>query len=100
VLIRLPLPTPDDVRLTGRGQVRTSADMTAALKREERRRWRALFLALKAKLVSIEEGIETFDDAFLAHIVAADGRTVADHLAPQLAAPAELRPLLPPPGGS
>lgn len=39
--------------------------------------WRALFLAIKAKLVTIDSGIETVDEAFLAHIVVPtdDGRT-------------------------
>ncbi len=32
-------------------------------------RWRALFLTIKAKLVSVEAGIETFEEAFLAQVV-------------------------------
>jgi len=50
-----------------------------------RQRWRALLLALKAKLECVESGIETFDEAFLAHVVCGDGgKTVGDHLLPQL----------------
>lgn len=41
--------------------------------------WRALFLSVKAKLVSVESKIETFEEAFLAHIVMPDGKTVAQH---------------------
>lgn len=39
--------------------------------------WRALALAIKAKLVSVESGVETFEEAFLAHIVVPgpDGKT-------------------------
>lgn len=35
--------------------------------------WRALFMSIKAKLVSVDTGIETFEEAFLAHVVLADG---------------------------
>jgi hypothetical protein len=50
-----------------------------------RQRWRALLLAIKAKLESVECGIETFEEAFLAHIVVpGTGRTMGQHLIPQL----------------
>ena len=49
-----------------------------------RQSWRALYLVVKAKLESVESGIETFDEAFLPHIVmpGAEGRTVGQHLLP------------------
>lgn len=34
-----------------------------------RQRWRALLLAIKAKLEVVETGISTFEEEFLAHIV-------------------------------
>lgn len=42
----------------------------------ERQLWRALFLCIKAKLVSVETGVESFEDAFLAQLVVPtdDGR--------------------------
>jgi hypothetical protein len=43
---------------------------------EQRRRWRCLLLVLKAKLESIESGIETFDEAFLANIVTDGNLTI------------------------
>lgn len=41
-----------------------------------RSKWRALGLTIKAKLVSVESGVETFEDAFLAQIMVptADGQ--------------------------
>jgi len=54
---------------------------TAKLHRE---RWRALFLAIKAKLVSVDTEIETFEDAFMSHIVLADGSTVGENIKPAL----------------
>jgi hypothetical protein len=44
-----------------------------------------LLLAVKAKLVSVDEGIETMEQAFLAHIIMPDGRTVGDHIKPRIA---------------
>ena len=43
---------------------------------EVRRRWRALLLVIKAKLESVESGIETFEEAFASQIVLANGQTV------------------------
>jgi len=51
---------------------------------ETRRRWRCLLLAIKAKLESVESGIETFDQAFLANILAPDGQTLGDAIKPSL----------------
>lgn len=70
--IRFDLPLPSD----------TSETRTAKLHRE---RWRALFLSIKAKLVSVDTGIETFEEAFLAHVVLADGTTVGQSVAPAIA---------------
>lgn len=53
---------------------------------DRRERWRALLLAIKSKLVSVESNIETFEEAFLSHIVMPNGETVGDHARPQLAA--------------
>lgn len=51
----------------------------------ERSKWRALLLCIKAKLESVESKIETFEDAFLAHVVMPDGATVSDHIRPRIA---------------
>lgn len=85
--IRFDLPVP-----------KGPTDKDARLKRQ---RYRALLLAIKAKLESVECKIETFEEAFLAHIVMPDGVTVAQHLkAPIEKAYVENRlvPLLPAPG--
>lgn len=56
----------------------------AATAKSNRERWRALFLSIKAKLVSVDTGIETFEEAFLAHVVLADGSTVAQQALPAI----------------
>ena len=67
-----------------------------------RQRWRALLLCIKAKLESVESKIESFEDAFLAHVVMPDGRSVSDHVRPrieQVYAGGEGQALLPTPAG-
>lgn len=50
----------------------------------ERSRWRALLLSIKAKLEAVESGIETFDEAFMPHIVMPNGQTMAEHSLPYI----------------
>jgi hypothetical protein len=85
--IRFDLPLPVETR-TGRDEQLV------------RSRWRALLLCIKAKLESVESKIESFEEAFLAHVVMPDGQTVAQHTLPrieQVYAGGEIKALLPPP---
>jgi len=80
LLFRLPLPKPPDTQ-------------------DSRSRWRGLLLCIKAKFEAVNRGVETFEEAFLSHIMTDDGRTVADHAVPRLKQiVAGNVPLLPPPG--
>jgi hypothetical protein len=47
--------------------------LKARLDQEDRRRWRALLLVVKAKIEAVRTGIAIFEEEFLAHIV--DERT-------------------------
>lgn len=65
---------------------------------EDRRRWRCLLLSIKSKLECVATGIETFDEAFLAHIVMPDGSTVGQSTLPRIAEAyksGKMLPLLP-----
>ncbi len=53
---------------------------------ENRRRWRAMLLYVRAKLESVESGIMCFDDAFMAHMVLPSGQTVSQFMRPQIEA--------------
>jgi hypothetical protein len=69
------------------------------LEQQRRSRWRALMLCIKAKLESVSSGIETFEEAFLAHVMTPDG-TVYDQVRPrleQIAKTGTMVPLLPGP---
>jgi hypothetical protein len=70
--VRFELPLPTD-------------NTDAKTARRHRERWRALLLTIKSKLVSIDASIETFEEAFLAHVVMPDGQTVGDRIKPQIA---------------
>jgi hypothetical protein len=75
----------------------------AKAERLRKQRWRALLLCIKAKLESVASGIESFEEAFLAHVVLPDNRTVYEHTAPRIAQIAnggEMQPLLPGPAPS
>lgn len=51
---------------------------------ENRRRWRALLLILKAKLELVASGDTDFEAEFLANLVLANGSTLGAHLLPTL----------------
>lgn len=83
----LPLPSMEDPEFHRTPGGRRRRDRDAAVKAWEqacRQRWRALALAIKAKLESVECGITTFEDEFFAHIVLPNGQTVGATIAPQI----------------
>lgn len=49
-----------------------------------RQRWRALALAVKAKMEAVECQIATFEDEFMAYTVMPNGKTLSDILIPQI----------------
>jgi hypothetical protein len=71
--MQFSIPVPDD-----------DEEDTRRRQRLERERWRALHLCIKSKFVSVETGVETLDEAFLAHIVVQGGGTVFEHMSPEL----------------
>lgn len=82
--LRLPDPNDEEFRYTPTRQRRTALQMQTAHHKEVRRLWRALALAIKAKLEAVESGIVSFDDEFLAHFVLPSGETVGERLGPQV----------------
>lgn len=83
------------VRIEAQVPYFTTGNISAAeAKRRDqnlRAAWRAIYWALKSRMESIDYGIETFEQAFLAHFEAgvdAHGRslTVGEHLIPRLRA--------------
>lgn len=49
-----------------------------------KQRWRALVLAVKSKLEAVEVGIATIEQEFMPYVVMPDGKTLSEHIVPQL----------------
>lgn len=84
----LPLPDRNDKKYSWTPGGRKLRDMDARLAAWEqdcRQKWRALLLAIKAKLEAVECGIAEFEDEFLANIVLPSGETAGHWLRPQIA---------------
>jgi len=91
--IRFTVPLPDlaDMKFKGVNQhartKRSPDEMDRAYKQAVQERWRSLLLVIKAKLESVQSGIETLDQAFLAQLEAPGDpqrRTVGEVLIPQI----------------
>jgi hypothetical protein len=79
----LPLPEQAEFRKTPSGRRdRNDSDTLKAWEQGCRQRWRALALTIKAKLESVESGIEEFESAFMAQVVMPNGRTIAEQVLP------------------
>lgn len=86
VLFKMQLPRRDEPRFHARRRNTRIAEQR--WEQACRSAWRALLLTIKAKLVAVESGVETFEQAFLAHLVIPGGRgaTVGEREIPQLRA--------------
>lgn len=83
----VPLPNRDNPEYKYQrsvGKVRAGGFYAEKYEQAIRQRWRALLLTIKAKLESVDSKIETFEEAFMAHIVLPDGRTMGDVALPQI----------------
>jgi hypothetical protein len=96
VRLRVPLKPVSEKAVRDkhwRSRTKTMDEVRDTLyEQEERRIWRVLAWNLKARMVAVEEKVETFEEAFLAHLLDPQtGRTIYEQLAEhgqvQLAAP-------------
>lgn len=86
IRFRLPLPALDDMPTrSGNNAALNVNQRKEKLAQAHRQKGRALLLVIKAKLESVESGIETLEQAFLAHVVMASGETVYERIAEPLA---------------
>jgi len=86
----LTLPTHESFRVQYRGAVaareRTPGEIRKVADQEEQRLWRSLAATIKARLIAIADHIETVEQAFHAYLVMANGQTLGEWSAPQIAA--------------
>jgi hypothetical protein len=83
----LTLPSADDRKFThiNTWRERATTQATKMWEQAVRSHWRCLLLIIKGKLEAAESGIETFEDAFMAHIVLPSGMTVSENVTPLIA---------------
>jgi hypothetical protein len=84
----MPLPDKSEATVVKANQYSNRAGAFSQAKYDQmvRSRWRALLLTIRAKLESVESGIETFEQAFMAQILLPDGQTVSEWASPQIEA--------------
>lgn len=84
-MLHLPKKNEKQFMLSPKGRSRLSPEkQTEAWQQACRQRWRALTLAIKAKLEAVECNITTFEEEFMAHIVLPGGGTVSSLMRPQI----------------
>ncbi len=74
VRIRVPVKLPTNKAIVdklSRQRSNKTRDQVAweLTEQEAKRIWRVMFHTLKARLVAVEEGVESFEEAFLSHLV-------------------------------
>ncbi len=84
VRLAMSLPEIDDFMETPAGYKRAPAAAKKVWEQETRRRWRSLVLILKAKLEAVESEVVTFEEEFMAYLVAPDGKTMGEVILPQI----------------
>lgn len=86
-MIRFTMTLPDRqefAKSPGGLNTRSEPQIDAAHEQGCKERWRALLLAIKAKLIAVESKISTLEEEFMAWIVMPNGRTAGEHILPQL----------------
>lgn len=84
VQMTVPMLTPEAFATTTTGRSRTQATATKEYEADTRRRWRSLCLVIKALLVGIDDGVLTFEQAFMPYMVMGDGQTIYQHALPHI----------------
>lgn len=86
IRIDVELPDRNDEKYLrdGRKRIRKPEQKMAAWEQDVRVRWRALLLAIKAKLEAVETGISTIETEFMPFVVMPDGSTLGSKLLPRL----------------
>lgn len=84
VRMRVPYKLPDREEAEAKAKRARSKTVGQLLhdmnEQEAKRIWRVVAWNIKARLVAVEEGVETFEEAFLAHMVTSTGETVYEHI--------------------
>ncbi len=80
----VPLPKKEEFKSTPTGRRRKVSRVEDTFEAETRRKWRALALLVKAKLVGVQDGIAAFETEFMPYVVLPNGHTVAEEIQPMI----------------
>lgn len=86
LLCEIRLPPLDKSAIEASRSPRSWKSVEELIAAEERRRWRALLLIVKAKLEAAESGISTLEQEFFANVILRNGKLLIDELRPKLKA--------------
>lgn len=88
VSIKMDIPLPDleskRFQETSQGKQRHPDVAFRDWEQETKRRWRSLALAIKSKMIMVEDEVTTFEREFLPYVVMPDGRTLGDIIGPAI----------------
>lgn len=83
ITLQLPsLTAPEFSKSPSGRRTRRPEQARAAHEQACRASWRALALVIRAKLEAVQQGITTFENEFLAHIVLPNGQTAGEFVLP------------------
>ena len=86
LMIQMTVEFPDksEFEKTDTGKTRLESAIETQFNQAIKQRWRALLLAIKAKLEAVESGISTIEQEFLAFVMMPDGRSLSDIIIPKI----------------
>ena len=84
IQLTIDLPNKEEFKYTETGRERNKNSIESQLDQAIKQRWRALLLAIKAKLEAIECGISTIEKEFMAFVMMPDGQSLSEHIIPRL----------------
>lgn len=73
-----------DMTRDGRGHKRPNGALASAIEQEERRVWRVLYHHMKAQFEAADSGVVSLERLVMPYVVTRDGRTLAEHIMPQI----------------
>jgi hypothetical protein len=71
-------------RVSAQGKRRSDSTMAEMTQQELRRVWRVLFWHLKAMFEAADSGVIDIRDVIMPYVVTRDGRTLSEHIIPQM----------------
>lgn len=83
IRVRVELPAKPPKQMGVNTKTGRQVDLWKAHEQQIKELWRALLLFIKAALESVELGIVSVDQAFMAFLVTADGRTLGERILPE-----------------